>query len=203
MKFWITTALLAASIGISTLGARRYPDALAAPLDSVSLDIAGWTLGQVQAMEPRTLQTVKPTTYLARSYRKNTEELNLFIAYYSQQRAGESMHSPKACLPASGWEIWKYETADLAVDGKPITVNKYFIQKAGQRQVVFYWYQSRERVIASEYAGKLLLIKDSLLSGRTAGSLVRVMIPDRPGLSEEGLAFASQLIPQVQKCFHP
>ena len=200
MKFWITTALLASSLGISTLGLRRYPDTLVAPLDSISQNIAGWTLDRVQFIESRTLQTLKPTTYLARSYSKGSDDLNLFVAYYAQQRSGESMHSPKACLPASGWEIWKYDTANVDMQSRPVTVNKYYIQRAGERQIVFYWYQSRERVIASEYAGKLLLIKESLLSGHTGGSLVRVMIPDRPGMSEEALAFASKLIPEVQKC---
>jgi len=50
-----------------------------------------------------------------------------------------------------------------------------------QRALVLYWYQSRDRVIASEYIGKVLLVRDALFSGRTSGSIVRIVVPDRPG----------------------
>jgi hypothetical protein len=38
--------------------------------------------------------------------------------------------------------------------------------------LMFYWYQSRNRIVANEYLGKILLAKDTLLTGRTAGSIV-------------------------------
>ncbi len=110
------------------------------------------------------------------------------------------MHSPKHCLPGSGWEIWKHGSALVPVNGRQIEINQYSIQNSGQRLLVFYWYQSRERILSSEYMGKILLAKDALLTGHTAGSLVRVTLPDVPAAPEEGVAFASVLIPAMQRC---
>jgi hypothetical protein len=49
--------------------------------------------------------------------------------------------------------------------------------------------------------GKILLAKDALFDGRTAGSLVRIILPDTPSAPAEATAFAAILIPQVQRCF--
>lgn len=193
--------LLCGTLAASLLADRRRPDSLAYPLDTIPSQIARWTQVDTQQFSARVLSKLLPTSYISRSYQKGTQQLGLFIGYYSEQRAGENMHSPKHCLPGGGWEIWKQDSAFVPVHGRPIRVNKYSIQNSGQRMVVFYWYQSRDRVIASEYFGKLVLIKDALLDGRTAGSIVRITLPDVPGCDEEGIAFAAALIPQVERCF--
>jgi EpsI family protein len=201
MHFWITVSLVLAAMGVSGLSGRRVPDALAVPLESIGTQLSGWKEAGAQVLPAGTLKTLAPTSYLSRSYLKNGEELNLFIVFYAQQRAGETMHSPKACLPASGWEIWKHETAEIPVKNQSVSINKYFIQSGGHRLVVLYWYQSKRRIIANEYLGKFLLVADTLRDGRTAGGLVRIMVPDKPGLSEEALSFAATVAPQIERCF--
>ena len=111
------------------------------------------------------------------------------------------MHSPKHCLPGAGWEIWGHDSATVLVNGNPVQINKYSIQNAGARMLMFYWYQSKGRIYASEYLGKVLLARDTILTGHTAGSIVRVIVPDRPGAAEDGAAFAASIIPEVQRCF--
>jgi len=43
--------------------------------------------------------------------------------------------------------------------------------------LVFYWYQGRGRVIASEYAGKFWMVADAISRNRTDGALVRLVTP--------------------------
>ena len=111
------------------------------------------------------------------------------------------MHSPKHCLPGSGWEIWKHDSATVPVNGDLFEINKYSIQNSGTRMLMFYWYQSNSRIVASEYLGKILLARDTVFTRHTAGSIVRIMLPDAPGADKEAVAFASTLIPEVQRCF--
>jgi EpsI family protein len=146
------------------------------------------------------LDKLAPSSYTARIYKKKGRQLGLFIAYYDQQRAGETMHSPKVCLPGGGWEIAQQGFTTISVGGRPVKLNQYHIQNAGQRMLVLYWYQSRGRIIASEYLGKLLLIRDAVLMGRTSGSIVRITLPDDLMSAEEAADFAKELIPQVQHC---
>lgn len=196
-----TVLLLSLTLGGYALSERRKPDFLAQPLDTVDKQMAGWSMTGNEPLTLGVLNRLQLTSYVSRAYQKEGKKLDLFIAFYSQQRAGESMHSPKHCLPGSGWEIWKHDTAMVPVAGGQVEINKYSIQNSGQRMLVFYWYQSKRRIIASEYMGKILLARDALMDGRTAGSIVRITLPDTPSAPGEAIAFASLLIPQVQKCF--
>ena len=43
--------------------------------------------------------------------------------------------------------------------------------------MVLYWYQSRDRTIASEYAAKAYLIADAIRLNRTDTALIRIAVP--------------------------
>jgi EpsI family protein len=200
-KFILTSGLLAATFAAAKFTERRYPTALAAPLTSIAGQLAGWSATANEKLSDRVESTLAASSYLSREYHRGKDELNLFIAFYEQQRAGESMHSPKHCLPGGGWEIWDYASAQVPVGSQTVKINKYFIQNGGQRLVMLYWYQSRQRIIASEYLGKFFLVKDALFEGKTDGSIVRITLTDQPGAVENGVQFATSLIPEVQRCF--
>ena len=199
-RFVGTVALLMGTLLAEHLTERRVPDALVRPLDRISSQLGGWSAIGDHALPAPTLHSLNATAYLSREYRKGDQALDLFIAFYAEQRAGESMHSPKHCLPGAGWEIWQLGSARIPVDGTTVSVNKYSIENAGVRKTMFYWYQSKDRIIASEYLGKILLARDTLLTGRTGGSIVRLILADTPAATSEGVAFAANVIPEVWRC---
>jgi EpsI family protein len=193
--------LLATTLTASKLTANRKSHALDQPLDSIDRNIAGFYGSDGAALGEGTLAALRCDAYLARLYRKSGLDADVFIAYYAQQRSGESMHSPKHCLPGAGWEIWDYASTDIPVGDHSVAVNKYSISHESQRMLVLYWYQSKSRIVASEYLGKVLLARDALFQHSTAGSIVRIIVPDRPGALGEGRSLAAAIIPQVQRCF--
>lgn len=201
VRFAATAGLLVGALVLGGLTSRRIPEALAVPLEQIDADIAGWKAVGDRQLSAGVIKQLDPTSYLSRTYRKGATEADLFIAYYAQQRAGESMHSPKHCLPGSGWEIWQHGSAVVPVNGQQIRINKYSIQNQGTRMVMSYWYQSRTRIVTSEYIGKLLLAQDTLLSGRTAGSIVRIILPDTGDAEKDTIMLASHIIPLVQRSF--
>src|SRR5262249_27934223 len=148
---------------VSRLTANRTPDYLAQPLETINREIAGFQAIDNPPLADDVLLQLKPTSYLSRKYRRGDLTADLFIAFYALQRAGESMHSPKHCLPGAGWEIWDHYPLTIPVNGHKYEINQQFISRENVRMVVLYWYQSKERVIASEYSGKILLAKDALL----------------------------------------
>jgi EpsI family protein len=196
-----TFLLLAATLAASKLTSNHTSEFLARPLDTIDRQILGYTGTDNPPITENVLKELKPSSYLVRTYSKGDLKADLFIAFYAQQRAGESMHSPKHCLPGSGWEIWNYQSANIPANGQTFTVNEYSISHEGERRLVLYWYQSRNRVIASEYLGKILLARDTLMQSSTAASIVRIIVPDRPGTAEQARALGSALIPMVQRCF--
>jgi EpsI family protein len=127
--------------------------------------------------------------------------MSLFVAFYANQRAGESMHSPKYCMPGGGWEMMDSGRTTILSNGHRREVNNYMLYRGGDRMRMIYWYQGQNRVVASEYKAKLYLLWDAARTGQTAGSIVRITTPENPGALEKALDFAAQVIPQVERCF--
>jgi EpsI family protein len=101
----------------------------------------------------------------------------VYVGYYASQRQGDAIHSPQNCLPGAGWQPVTADRTTVDVSGQTIPVNRFIIQKGLDRQAVFYWYQGRSRVVASEYANKAWLMLDAARLRRTDGGLVRVITP--------------------------
>ena len=56
-------------------------------------------------------------------------------------------------------------------------VNRYVLAQGGQRALVYYWYQGRGRVAASEYQVKWELLRDAAFKARTEEAMVRIVVP--------------------------
>jgi EpsI family protein len=193
--------LLTGTLAASIWSDHRAPAVLAKPIDSIGKQIGGWTSNGDQQLRDTIVASLAASSYVSRIYKKDRNELDFFMAFYAQQRAGDTMHSPKYCLPGGGWEFSDSGMVTVPASRQGTKINRLAIRRAAERALVFYWYQSRERIIASEYQGKFFLVWDGLMHGSQGGSIVRIMLPDRPGADLDGLAFATQIIPEVQRCF--
>jgi EpsI family protein len=118
-----------------------------------------------------------PGDFLLRDYwnRSDNAAVALFIAYFPSQRAGDTIHSPKNCLPGAGWWPIRGDRILINIPGHaPFRANRYLIAKGEDRQLVLYWYLAHNRAVASEYAAKLYLVTDSIRTHRSDGSLIRL-----------------------------
>ncbi len=102
--------------------------------------------------------------------------VSLYVGYYHQQRQGAAIHSPLNCLPGAGWQPTSLSRVPLSAASSAV-VNRVIVQKGETRQIVYYWYQSRGRVEASEYWSKFYLVSDAVTSSRGDTALVRVIAP--------------------------
>jgi exosortase D (VPLPA-CTERM-specific) len=146
--------------------------------------IADWQ-GEMDRLEPIFINNLKLDDYLLANYRnREGESVNLYVAYYGSQRKGASVHSPKTCLPGGGWQIVQFGqklVEDAQVNSIPLEVNRSVIQLGDTKQLVYYWFQQRGRVITNEYLLKWYLFWDALTKNRTDGSLVRITTRIRTG----------------------
>jgi len=55
-------------------------------------------------------------------------------------------------------------------------VNRYVIVHGDERELVLYWYQSRDRVVADEFKAKFWVVADAIRLNRTDTALVRVIV---------------------------
>ena len=104
--------------------------------------------------------------------------VNFYVSWYNSQRKGEAVHSPRACLPGGGWQIRGFNHRSLdgvTVGGKPLRVNRAVVELGNQRELVYYWFQQRGRIIDNEFAVKWYLFLDALTRHRTDGAMVRLI----------------------------
>jgi len=151
------------------------------PLSEVPQQFGTWKMQQEGVVEQEVQDVLKADELLTRSYASQEEVMSahLFVAYFRTQRAGQAPHSPKNCLPGSGWVPSVSDTVRISVPGRaePIEANRYVVAKGDQKSLVLYWYQSRDRVVADEYKAKFYVVADALRYNRTDTALVRVVLP--------------------------
>lgn len=150
------------------------------PLVQLPGQLDSWVMVQEGFVDDATQEVLKADDTLNRTYGSNTAGFvaNLFVASFRSQRTGAVPHSPKNCLPGSGWTpvVNDHVTISLANRPEPLEVNRYIIQRGDSKSLVLYWYQSRDRAVASEYKAKLYTMLDAIKDNRTDTALVRVVI---------------------------
>ena len=164
----------------------------------------GWITVRETPLEPEVQEVLQADDTLNRSYQNPAtgDLVYLFVAYFRSQRTGQAPHSPKNCLPGSGWDQVASGYASVPVAGlpRPITINRYVVEHGNDRSVVLYWYQSPQRAIANEFAAKFWLVTDSIRYHRSDTALVRVVVP----VGQAGMAPATQSgISFVQSVYMP
>jgi EpsI family protein len=174
------------------------------PLKQFPVELGAWT-GSDVAIPKDVLDVLGPGDFLQRVYqdREKAYSVELFIAYFRSQRAGDTIHSPKNCLPGAGWSQIDSRRVSISLPGRaPFPATRYVIAQGDSRRVVLYWYWAHGRGVASEYWAKYYLVKDSIEMNRSDGSLVRVTTPLYPGESVDAaqqrlLPFVDEVGPQL------
>jgi len=205
----ILTAVLVLQGGFFYLVAEREEEIPAiAPLSGIPEQLSGFHSFQTLEVDQETRDLLRADDLLYRRYAAPDSQMfvDLFVAYFKTQRYGQSPHSPKNCLPGSGWEpVAAPDRPFIQLDGgsAPIQVNRYVVQKGDVRSVTLYWYQTHSRVIASEYSAKFWLVADALRYHRSDTALVRVTVPVSVGnvdvASNLAMVFVRALFPELKK----
>jgi len=186
---------------------------LAAPLTTVLSSVPGYTIHD-QHVSDEERRVAGMTDYVARVYARDTIiAFTTIVSYYDRQSQGKTIHSPRNCLPGAGWEVLRPGTRAVEADGVPYVVNHYTLKNGPATAIVYYWYQGRCRIVASEYQVKWNLLRDAALLGHTEEALVRVVSYVNPPVGADsasverafadadstGASIASRLIGEVTR----
>jgi len=172
------------------------------------LKIGQWK-GVDVGMGQEFIDALKFDDYIVGNYSQKGDRLpvNFYVAYYASQRKGASAHSPKSCMPGDGWRIGEFEQRQIGQHetsrGEKLMVNRAVISKGNNRQLVYYWFQQRGRIITNEYLVKWFLFWDALTEQRTDGALVRLVVNLPEGSSEleadnKLTAFMDSVFPKLE-----
>src|SRR6266542_221866 len=91
---------------------KERPVNLAHPLTSLPAQMGAWQKVSETPVEQSVLDVLRADDTLSRGYvsPELRRGVNLFVAYFRSQTTGVAPHSPKNCLPGSGWTASKADT---------------------------------------------------------------------------------------------
>jgi EpsI family protein len=202
LRFWTVVLLLTGTVLLLYTRANTDRNPPSEPLSQLPTMIAGWSENDLQ-IDQETRDVLGAGDFLSRVYTRSaqTAPITLFIGYFPTQRTGQTIHSPKHCLPGSGWVFESSSYVDLTdANGKSHRVGEYVVANGETKQFVIYWYQAHGRSVANEYMAKIYMIADAIRMNRTDGALVRVITPiasgeDTSAARKRAEAFTMRLAP--------
>jgi EpsI family protein len=163
--------------------------------------VIGFSHSEDRPFEKQVEQAIGADDYINRAYVGSSPPIELYIGYYRDQRSGDRIHSPKNCLPGSGWESVHSSRLQIgSVDGVPVVVNGFLVAQGAKRDMVLYWYQSHGRIVASEYRAKFWLVADALNHRTPDGAMIRIWTTAADGeatAQARAIDFARQVYPSV------
>jgi len=179
-QFVVAVLLLGAAWGLSHGIEFREKIPINKSFEYFPVKVGEWT-GTRQSMEQKFIDALDLSDYVTIDYKdKQGKSVNFYVAYYESQRKGESIHSPATCLPGGGWIFKQAGAVKLPFKLKNndyMPVNRAFMQKSGSKQLTYYWFPQRGRILTNAYQLKIYAFWDALTRQRTDGALVRVMTP--------------------------
>ncbi|RJX34628.1 MAG: EpsI family protein [Desulfarculus sp.] len=204
----IACGLLALAALFITLGQDVTPRKLRQPIKDLPLALGPWRgVGPDSPLDRPTLELLRPSDYLLRNYADPQGLIAaVFIAFFELQQEGQIIHSPRHCLPGSGWQISSRKAIQVPGPKGPYRVNQLILSKDLDKLSVLYWYQGRGRVEANEYYDRLCLILDGLFKDRSDGALVRItsVLPGGDSrVVEQQVNLAARIIPALNKLMPP
>jgi exosortase D (VPLPA-CTERM-specific) len=172
---------------------------------SFPLRLNEWT-GHEGAFEKDVLGILQASDIFIADYQYSNDSVpvNFYSAWYATQTKNASIHSPRSCLPGGGWRVESFDQYDVPgvkhPNGQFLRVNRVFIQKGNDAQLVYYWFDGRNRDITNEYVAKWFNFVDSLTQARSDGALIRVVTIVPAGSPIE---LADQRLQHFLKDFYP
>jgi EpsI family protein len=127
--------------------------------------------------------------------------VDLFVAWFQSQRGGATQpHSPKVCMPGSGWMPVESTEIRMNTSRGEIPVQRYVVANHGVTGVALYWYQTPRRVVTGEWEAKFFTFADGMRDRRTDTAIVRIFTNSRPngGEAREAGNFARAVYPLLR-----
>ena len=203
-RFVVAVAILLLTFGLSHGVEFRQKVPINKSFSQFPMAVGEWK-GATEVMDQKYLDVLKFSDYILADYiNPQGKSVSFYVSYFQDQRKGESIHSPETCLPGGGWEFKVSGTKQLALAGgkEPLPLNRGFIEKNGAKELMYFWFPMRGRVVTNLYQIKLYNFWDALTKQRTDGALVRIITPLYPDEKLEDAearlqGFTREIVPKL------
>ena len=171
------------------------------PLTEIPASLGEWTMVGQSRFNQEVLKNLKPTDYLYRVYKDSAgNRVTLYLGYHAGGPESGPIHSPKHCLPGSGWFELSEVKRKIQVAGKTLPVVQAVYQNGDQKEMFLYFFQVKGKILTDEYSLKLSEITNSILYNRRDSAFIRISVPfhgDQVEAAAIGDRFVIQVYPHI------
>jgi EpsI family protein len=172
------------------------------PLAEIPQQKSGWRMIGQTRFDERVLEVLLPTDYLYRTYADDQgHRLTFYLGYHDGGPDSGPIHSPKHCLPGSGWQELSTTAGVLTVGEEKINLAKAVYQNGHSKELFLYWFQVKGKTLSNEYALKLAEVTNSIFHNRKDSAFIRVSIPFEDDLDKAvslGERFVRDFYPSIE-----
>lgn len=179
---------------------------LAIPLSDFPVSSGEWRMVRDSQFDQATLDVLRPTEYMAKRYaRRDGAVVDLYVGYHDGASKAGPLHSPKNCLPGSGWFEVSSRLIKIQLSEGELEAVEAVYQQGTTKELFLYWFQVGGRSITNEYSMKFEEIRNSIVNGRRDAAFIRISVPvidDAASAYERAESFLRAVYPSL-KAFLP
>lgn len=164
-------------------------------LSQFPVEHAGW-FGRFDRLDRATLEMLDPDQFFNATYTNSQGfAVQLFFDYFRSGGSSGGIHSPRNCLPGSGWAILGKQPRIITFNGRTIRGSRFYLRLGETGQVMDFWYVTRRGETSNDYIFKLYTMLSSLAMQPNDVAFIRFVASDSPS----GL----QALDEFEKAFAP
>ena len=172
------------------------------PLEQFPVAVSNWRMASEGQLSSDVQNVLKASDTLVRQYvGAQGEKVQLYIGYHGGGKGGGEIHSPKHCLPGSGWFERSSAREKVKAGGEELNLVQAVYQKGESNELFLSWYQVRGKSLSEEFSLKGQQIVNSVLHGRRDASFIRISVPfqgDQQRALAVGQRFLQDFLPQIR-----
>ena len=139
--------------------------------------VAGWRMAGQSTLSQDVIKMLRPTEYLSRRYvAEDGTAVDLYLSYFDGGRNSGGIHSPKNCMPGSGWTELSTRRSSMDMGGETLKLVQAVYAMGQHREVINYWFAMRGQTMSDEYSLKLSEITGSMFHNRRDQSFIRISV---------------------------
>lgn len=199
---FLTVYLLLVALGLYLHLHRDSSVPINTPLQQFPATVGEWRMSGESFLDEKVQNVLKASDTLMRQYvNPKGQKVQLYIGYHGGGKGGGEIHSPKHCLPGSGWLEQSSEKAGIGTAGEELNLVRAVYQKGDQKELFLYWYDVRGESLADEFLLKGKQIVNSFLHRRRDASFIRISVPfqgERGDAIAVGENFVREALPAIR-----
>ena len=198
--FFLILAILLVTFVVALTVKFYQPESTAAvSFDGFPLAKGDW-VGQPEVVPSFVTDLLKPKAIFSATYTNSQGiQIHLLFDYFVTAGSFGGPHSPRNCLPGSGWVITGQQKRTIAVGSREISAGRLLLRLDRTRQIVDFWYVTNYGETASDYLFKFYSMISSLTLQPRDVAFVRLICADDPASQAALEEFEALFVPEINR----